>query len=239
MKYYQPWSCPVLHSNFTTNMLKDLIDLTDMIAADEDKVSAGKTLAGEIEREWVIDPILLTNIGFHDYINKLSQQYKDQILSQYPLLEFKDVQTERIKLLFGKGLLIKNAWFNDQLDDEYNPIHSHTGLLSGVLYLKIPEYLPSRKNKNNDGSIIFVANEGIAERMLIAGTIYVSPKVEDIFLFPSVLKHMVYPFRTKDKKGIRRSMSFNLVSPRDCFEGTRFAEVFKSELGGTPLVRKI
>jgi hypothetical protein len=38
------------------------------------------------------------------------------------------------------------------------------------------------------------------------------PKVGDIFLFPSTLRHQVYPFRTENEQGIRRSMSFNITS---------------------------
>ncbi|SVE04650.1 uncharacterized protein METZ01_LOCUS457504, partial [marine metagenome] len=40
----------------------------------------------------------------------------------------------------------------------------------------------------------------------------VLPNVGDIFLFPSTLRHQVYPFRTAHGKGIRRSLSFNLDS---------------------------
>ena len=41
-------------------------------------------------------------------------------------------------------------------------------------------------------------------------TLLLSPEVGDLFLFSSSLKHQVYPFRTADKKGIRRSLSFNM-----------------------------
>ena len=42
----------------------------------------------------------------------------------------------------------------------------------------------------------------------------VKPKVGDIYMFPSWLDHMVYPFKSKykfpDEKGERRSFSFNI-----------------------------
>ena len=65
--------------------------------------------------------------------------------------------------------VLTSAWFNDQKDDEYNPAHDHTGVLSGVLYLKIPEYLPSRKHENADGSIVFISNEGDIASILANG----------------------------------------------------------------------
>ena len=38
-------------------------------------------------------------------------------------------------------------------------------------------------------------------------TIY--PQIGDFFIFPAVQRHQVYPFRTPDGKGERRSVSFN------------------------------
>ena len=107
---------------------------------------------------------------------------------------------------------IESAWFNNQKDDEFNPIHFHEGILSGVLYLKIPEYLPARKRKNDiaSGAIFFMGNQGASTGLFTSQSFSVSPKVGDIFLFPSTMLHTVYPFRTKDGKGIRRSMSFNI-----------------------------
>ena len=37
----------------------------------------------------------------------------------------------------------------------------------------------------------------------------VRPQVGDFFIFPASQRHQVYPFRTADRKGERRSVSFN------------------------------
>ena len=37
------------------------------------------------------------------------------------------------------------------------------------------------------------------------------PKVGDFFIFPASQQHFVYPFRTEDGEGERRSVSFNAV----------------------------
>ena len=105
---------------------------------------------------------------------------------------------------------LHGLWINYQKANEYNPPHNHSGILSGVLYLKIPEYLLSKKTEGRDGSITFIGNDTAAEGMISDSILTISPKVGDIFLFSSTLKHQVYPFRTVDGKGIRRSMSFNL-----------------------------
>ena len=37
------------------------------------------------------------------------------------------------------------------------------------------------------------------------------PRVGDFFIFPASQQHFVYPFRTEDGEGERRSVSFNAV----------------------------
>ena len=209
MKFYQPWSAPILHSSLSEIQIKELLEITDSISKDENKESYNNQLAGEIENEWGISASIVELNSFKNYIDDLSLKYLTSFASQYNI-ENNKISPQLVK--FAQCLeksVITSAWFNDQKDDEYNPIHNHTGILSGVLYLKIPEYLPSRKNKDTDGTISFVGNSSDTDKIMTTSTIAISPKVGDIFLFPSLLKHQVYPFRTADRKGIRRSLSFN------------------------------
>jgi len=218
LKIYQPWSAPVLHTSLPDILVQKLIQLTDLITEDIDHESHHERLAGEIENELTIDPILLTNISFKDYISQLCWEYFKVFASQFGVDPNSDVRYMPPSLSVMKkkieNIEILGSWFNNQQDNEYNPLHDHATYFSGVIYLKIPEYLPSRKSKNGhlDGSILFVQNES---NIITCSTISISPRVGDIFLFPSTLKHMVYPFRTVNGKGIRRSLSFNLDSVKD------------------------
>ena len=105
-----------------------------------------------------------------------------------------------------------SMWMISQKDNEYNPMHFHTKChMSTVMYLKIPEYLPSRKShKNVDGAITFLNNSA---KDLFWGNPHmtIQPAVGDFFIFPASQQHLVYPFRTADGKGERRSVSFNAV----------------------------
>ena len=210
IKTYQPWSIPLLHTTLPDILLDELIKLTDLITEDKERKSYNEYLAGEIEEEWKIDNVLLTNISFKSYIIQLCWKYFNIISSQFYI---KNNQVIPRELTFMKltieNIQIIDAWFNNQKDNEYNPIHNHDGYFSGVLYLKIPEYMPSRKNEDSDGTISFFAPAGGNSRMTNS-IVKISPKVGDIFLFPSTLTHQVYPFRTTDGKGIRRSLSYNL-----------------------------
>ena len=218
-RIYQPWSAPILHFKLPEKILEELLKLTDLIIEDNDKVPYGDKLAGEIEEEWKIDPILLSNIQFKDYLKFLCFQYLKVMISQYDIVSEEKRKINKIppalnvlKSKIDGEIEIISAWFLDQKDNEYNPLHNHSGLLSGVLYLKIPEYLPSRKSLSDiDGTIMFIGNENSDEGIITSSKVFLWPKVGDIFLFPSSLKHQVYPFRTIDGKGIRRSMSFNII----------------------------
>ena len=197
-------------------ILSNLIELTDVITQDNEKQSKNNDLAGEIEDEWAIDVHLLSNIKFTPFLFQLIEEYiRLTTLQSRPTntsQERTDKEFIKNEKIFWKKRKIKEAWFNNQKDNEYNPIHAHGGILSGILYLKIPEYLPARKRKNDiaSGAIFFMGNQGASTGLFTSQSFSVSPKVGDIFLFPSTMLHTVYPFRTKDGKGIRRSMSFNI-----------------------------
>jgi hypothetical protein len=209
IKFYQPWSAPILHSSLSEIQIKELLEITDSILKGRNKKSYNNQLAGEIENEWGIPTSIVELDSFKNYIDDLSLKYLTSFASQCHYEKDKiPPHLARFAQRLQKAVLT-SAWFNDQKDDEYNPIHNHTGILSGVLYLKIPEYLPSRKNKDMDGTITFVENASDTDIIMTNSTLTISPKVGDIFLFPALLKHQVYPFRTVGGRGIRRSLSFN------------------------------
>ena len=84
IKTYQPWSIPLLHTTLPDILLKELIQLTDLIEKDEDRKSMNERWEGQIlEEEWEIDPILLTNISFKDYIIQLSREYFKTTMFNY------------------------------------------------------------------------------------------------------------------------------------------------------------
>jgi len=211
---FQPWSEFVMKGSLPEEILSNLIELTDVITQDNEKQSKNNDLAGEIEDEWAIDVHLLSNIKFTPFLFQLIEEYiRLTTLQSRPTntsQERTDKEFIKNEKIFWKKRKIKEAWFNNQKDNEYNPIHAHGGILSGILYLKIPEYLPARKNNVSDGAIMFVGSLTPNDGLFTSPHFSILPKVGDIFLFPATLRHLVYPFRTSNGKEIRRSMSFNI-----------------------------
>jgi len=217
LSVFQPWSEFVMKGVLSEELISKLIELTDIISQDSQKVSYNNALAGEIENEWGIDVSLLTNVKFQPFLFELIKEYirlvKIQRTPKGTHLECSfEAFTKNESFFEENNWSIETAWFNNQKDNEYNPCHNHDGILSGVLYLKIPEYLPPRKQQYTDGAITFIGNTSPNDGLFTSPQFSVLPKVGDIFLFPSTLRHQVYPFRTENEQGIRRSMSFNITS---------------------------
>ena len=79
------------------------------------------------------------------------------------------------------------------------------------MYLKIPEFLPDRKSHDKtDGKISFT-NNASRDPMWGSPAFAILPKPGDFYIFPATQIHQVYPFRTADGKGERRSVSFNTL----------------------------
>ena len=105
----------------------------------------------------------------------------------------------------AKKISLKNLWIVRQFKNEYNPIHFHSGDISGVGYLNIPKNITQGNKKlKTNGTIDFIHG---SKSFLNNSIFNHRPKVGDLILFPNYLMHTAYPFKSN---GERRSFSFNL-----------------------------
>ena len=116
-----------------------------------------------------------------------------------------------------KRISLKNLWIVRQFKNEYNPIHFHSGDISGVGYLNIPKNITQGNKKlKTNGTIDFIHG---SKSFLNNSIFNINPKVGDLILFPNYLMHTAYPFKID---GERRSFSFNLSidkKTKDVFSG--------------------
>jgi len=123
-------------------------------------------------------------------------------------------------------LTISKMWFLDMQDKDYLQAHQHgdNNILSGVLYLKIPQIIKTKydsefpEGKQRDGVLVSNANGCIEfvynpmiipSRLISSNTFLVTPEVSHIYIWPSWLFHTIYPYYGPD---VRRSLSFNIVT---------------------------
>lgn len=113
-------------------------------------------------------------------------------------------------------LKLSQAWVNFQKKHEFNPTHTHSGVLSFVIWLNIP-YLMNDELKNPStinstvkcpGHFSFTYCTTLGN--IFEETIPVDKSWENkMIVFPSKMNHSVYPFFTSDD--FRISVSGNLI----------------------------
>ena len=104
---------------------------------------------------------------------------------------------------------LSGYWVNFQKKHEFNPIHNHGGVISFVIWMKIPyswedeikiDIVKDSNTKNNIGNFVFVYPK---DHYIHTNEITMNPQMEGrMAIFPSYFNHMVYPFYTSDESRI-------------------------------------
>ena len=181
-----------------------------------------KNLINKINKE--VDKILIDKkkLKKSDYSNKLVGQVKQEIklssnFIKKNLLKFIGDSVKKYisksSKRKAKKIVLRNMWVVRQFKNEYNPIHFHSGNISGVGYLKIPKNITkSRKRLKTNGTIDFIHG---SKSFLNNSLFNHNPKIGDLILFPNYLMHTAYPFK---REGERRSFSFNIDIDKKTFD---------------------
>ena len=112
-------------------------------------------------------------------------------------------------------------WVNYQKQNEFNPVHNHSGIYSFVIWMKIP--YDGRKQNQKDiarhsntpsiGDFQFTYSNMMGKSCI--ETYRLSPHYEGTMLFfPSQLPHQVYPFYDCDEDRISVSGNIRLDTSR-------------------------
>ena len=187
------------------NLPKKLIDkinnFVEEVIKDENKskkLDMGKSLAGQVTQEISIPKEIIEG-NIYTFLNKATSAYIEHITGK-----------KITKFSFIK------VWVVRQFQNEYNPIHYHSGHISGAGYLKLPNNFGSSKHpekkENDHGKINFI----YGTRQFLSGS-YISKKPElgKMYIFPNYLMHSVNPFYGE---GERRSLSFNALIDEEIYD---------------------
>jgi hypothetical protein len=153
-------------------------------------------------------------LAFNDDTIKIAQEGLGRFIGMYQAytddrntMGSKKMDNEK----YDYGLQVVSGWFVRQFENEYNPLHIHTGSrLSCVGYLKLPDGIEEEWEEDYkdhhpaNGHIQFASGTPSG---YTCTNFVVKPQVGDFYVFPSQLFHCVYPFYTK---GERRSFSMNM-----------------------------
>ena len=191
---------------------KEMIDyLWERIdVAKKKKICHKKKLAGHISESYILDdPQNLIVPNLFKILEKVRHNIQLEIQKVYSKTEYRNDKLEP---------RIDRLWVNFQRKSEFQPVHSHSGLFSFVIWMDIPYHwedeakLPFAKANNvnpQGGNFSFVHSNDNC-RSVSEYTIPMSPEMNGACcFFPSDLCHQVYPFYTSDKERI--SISGNII----------------------------
>jgi|TARA_R100001460_G_scaffold71264_1_gene111993 hypothetical protein len=197
-EYLAPFGPVMGYKKMTPNFVKKMNKLMSPNLEDWSDNLVGKVkqelrFSKEIEQLWLDE--------FSQFIGRLHNyvEYRHSFGTQ-------KLDTET----FNYGIQIVSGWFVRQFQNEYNPLHIHTGArMSCVGYLALPDGIEKEWEEDYkdhhpaNGHIQFAHGtpSGYSQTNFM-----VKPQVGDFYVFPAELFHCVYPFKTE---GERRSFSVN------------------------------
>ena len=190
MKIQSPFGPKLAVIKMPKKIISEINNEVDNILKDKFKTKKSdysKKLVGEVKQELQLSK---------NFINKhLIKFLKKNVKSFIKKTSQKNIN----------DIKLKNFWVVRQFKNEYNPIHYHSGSISGVGYLKMPKnFIKSKKKSKTNGTIDFIHGS----RSFLNKSIFNhKPKVGDMIIFPNYLMHTAYPFNVD---GERRSFSFNI-----------------------------
>ena len=202
MKIISPYGPKIAILKIPNNIIKQINVEVDNILSNKDKIKKNdysKKLVGQVKQEFQLSKIFIKKY-LKNFINSSVKNYIKKGCNK---------NVKKIKF--------HNLWIVRQFKNEYNPIHFHSGDISGVGYLKVPNNITKGDKKiETHGTIDFIHG---SKSFLNNSIFNHKPKVGDLILFPNYLMHTAYPFKID---GERRSFSFNLSLDKktmDIFSG--------------------
>ena len=127
-----------------------------------------------------------------DYLKDFIFPYIDRYKENFTYVQNLKCLTSNSPFVFEK------PWYNIQRPNDYLPIHTHYGVLSYTIWLKLP--LASE--------FVFYYNGIVSQRDY---KMKLTPQDEgDFIFFPATLNHGVHPFLSNNPNEIRISISGNI-----------------------------
>ena len=207
----------VMEHDVSEDVVTNLNLYLDSYLKEKKRKSLASTLVGQIQhgQQLLMDHNDEKVSEFTDLLCSLGAEYINQ---------FSKATGATYKT--NKRVEMDELWSVHSYERDYNPIHSHgTKTLMGIsatMWTKVPQqildqptagtsdYSLYNSSGHSDGCLAFQYGQGHVtdgEILKPAPSFVLRPEVGKLYLFPSWLQHMVYPFQGK---GERRTVAANL-----------------------------
>src|SRR5210317_207408 len=212
-KILYPFSPPIFQTEVDSNFTKELIVEGRKLTKEEDdfnpklagNLKYGRSYHYKEDYLFKVEPYLKTYV--ERFFNGIYAQWGQENKMVEKLLS---VQHNRRQLRQGNERL-DTLWINFSQKHDFNPPHTHTGILSFVIFCQVPKEIfevQADSNAQRAGEIHFSYGEPITKLM---GNEYpVKPYENLMFIFPNELRHFV-PAYWVDAERISVSGNFVVV----------------------------
>jgi hypothetical protein len=193
-KFVRPFGPMISKVTIPKEIIVKLNEYVDKIIIDKKKIlelNHGKHLAGNVKQEFKLENDFVDSCGWGNFLAACVNVWMEKAVNK---------KITKFELI--------SSWIVRQFKNEYNPVHTHSGHISGVGYLKVPEnfgeYYQKDKINNQNGKLSLIHG---SKMFLSESTFNKTPKVGEFYFFPNYIMHTVYPFTNTNDE--RRSISFN------------------------------
>ena len=186
----------------------------------KDNIKINKELAGNIS----------TSLSIKDKDSRIFS-YVNALISEYEKKFGKPYFTRLAQKGSGKdhvySLSLDSFWVNFQRQNEFNPLHNHSGAYSFVIWMKIPTDWEDQKElpiAKNSGDARAISSFILSYTDILGGiktlTFQMNKEREgQLLLFPSQMYHTVNPFYNCDEERISISGNIYLkIKEKDKFK---------------------
>ena len=151
--------------------------------------------------------------NMNDKLEKVKQQLSIKDYEELQEITTESVESSETAVNVLNEILevdMNSAWVNDQYENEYQGVHTHSGKedlgFSSIMYLKVPDFGKEITDTGDplNGKTELIGNCG---GIWNCPTHLITPKVGDFYIFPYDMQHLVYPFTGN---GMRRSLVINV-----------------------------
>ena len=205
IEIFSPWANIIVKFKMPDMVFQELEKMYDYTM--NNFKSFGKQLVGQIEEEPEVTQEIQQK--FPNWVNFCLQCTNNFLMTQASI----NYQAETDKMPDANDILsrINTMWFVRQRPGEYNPMHIHTNCkISAIAYLKTPKQQVRNRKEHyqSDGKVTFSNNTGTDLNFANYQCSF-EPKPGDMYVFPALQHHMVWPYRSADPNDERVSISFN------------------------------
>ena len=216
MKTYFPYGPAIGHAILPEGLVNDLNKDCDDIVKDKELTKTqdfSHALIGEVEQELLLSADVVNKWGnwFGKQVRAYVAAYFNQLTIPNQNLFLLPIE-EALQASNNLQINVQAAWYIRSFTGDYNPLHTHGNCeLTCVGFLKVPDLSNKRKNKkgrSNNGVLEIMNSTGASNHSFFENdNLGFCPEVGNWYLFPSNLRHTVYPFKAD---GERRSFSINM-----------------------------